>query len=741
MSVLESTYPRKAWALAVSLAVTIACGPWAALSAWAQNAPAASTSTSTSTTQTVTVTGRQDRVQVGGFGDAALTRSPLQALVVNTDALADAGVTSLMGLTRFDASLGDAYNAEGYWSNFTARGFVLDNRSNYRRDGLPINAETALPLDNKERVEVLKGLSGIQAGQSAPGGLVNLVVKRPVDHLRRATWEWQQSGTTALSMDFSQRWGGANALGPQLGLRVNASATRLDPVFRQAKGQRRVVAVAADTHLSGGGLLEVEMESSYQSQPSVPGFSLLGESVPDARRTDPRVNLNNQRWSQPVVLDGHTASVRWQQPLSAQWRLTVHALQQGLTSDDRTAFPFGAFEPDYSCPLWCDRFARDGSFSYWEFISNRERRHTRALDVSLQGRFALGSTDHQVQWGALRSSFAARFQDQIFDLAGTGRTDGSVQVAPSAGYASANTNRDERSTELYLRDKIRLNPWAELWVGLRHSRLLRETVRTSAGDEGLQPTHGRVSASTPWLAFSHDLGRNTLGYWSWGQGLETEVVPNQLRYTNRGQPLAALKSRQTELGVKHSGDLWSGTVAAFSIRRPQSADSGACDSPNSCTRVMDGGALHRGIEAQAQGVQGPWTWHTGVMLLRAQRVGASDAAQNGLRPVNVPERSLRLGGTYRMARLNGLELGAQWVAEGDRTVLPGNEALKIGAWSRMDLSARWRQTAAGQLITWRAGLDNVTDRRAWKESPYSFGHVYLFPLAPRTARLSAQMDL
>ncbi|MEK0416668.1 MAG: hypothetical protein RI949_674, partial [Pseudomonadota bacterium] len=143
------------------VALAAICAPVA--SALAQSAAQAPS-------QSVTVTGRQDRVSVSGFGEAPLSRSPVQAQVVNAESLADAGVSTLMGLTRFDASLSDAYNAEGYWSNFTARGFVLDNRSNYRRDGLPINAETALPLDNKERVEVLKGVSGIQAGQSAPGG-------------------------------------------------------------------------------------------------------------------------------------------------------------------------------------------------------------------------------------------------------------------------------------------------------------------------------------------------------------------------------------------------------------------------------------------------------------------------------------------------------------------------------------------------------------------------------------------
>ena len=77
--------------------------------------------------------------------------------------------------------MSDAYNAEGYIDYLTVRGFVLDNRYNFRRDGLPISAETSIPLDNKARIEVLKGTSGIQVGTSAPGGLVNYVVKRPLE--------------------------------------------------------------------------------------------------------------------------------------------------------------------------------------------------------------------------------------------------------------------------------------------------------------------------------------------------------------------------------------------------------------------------------------------------------------------------------------------------------------------------------------------------------------------------------
>jgi len=80
------------------------------------------------------------------------------------------------------------------------------------------------------------------------------------------------------------------------------------------------------------------------------------------------------------------------------------------------------------------------------------------------------------------------------------------------------------------------------------------------------------------------------------------------------------------------------------------------------------------------------------------------------------------------------------VHEGRRTVLPG-ETLQLPSWTRIDLGARWTMATAAGPMTWRLGLDNATDRRAWRESPYQFGHSWLFPLAPRTLRASLDWRL
>ena len=687
----------------------------------------------------VTVTG-QGGTGLAGF-DAPAARTPLSTTLVSETERRDRGAHRLADVTAIDAAVSDSYNTTGYWDYLRVRGFTLDNRFNYRRDGLPISAESALPLENKERVEVLKGLAGIQAGTSAPGGLVNLEVKRPDVNRRSAFIEWMQDGTVSTAVDVSQRFGDRDAAG----LRVNLGHAELDPAVHAARGRRQVAAVAGDFRPDADTLFEAEFEWSHQSQPSVPGFSLLGDRVPAP--LDPRINLNNQPWSLPVVMDGTTASFRWTQRVSQAWRFVVHAATQRLRTDDRIAFPYGCYDATADV-YFADRYCPDGSFDLYDFRSENERRRTDALDIGARGRLDIGGTRHALQAGLLRSSYTQRMQLQAYNYAGTGQVDGSAVTPAAPTAADQNTQRDERSTEFYLRDHATLAPGWSAWAGLRHVRLERSAVRTN----GSRATHYEQAFTTPWLALGVDVAPGHLLYASWGRGAESEVAPNRARYANAGEALAPLKSRQVELGWKGQVDLRDqGRLAvqavAFDIRRPVSASletaAGGCaaDTPaGGCVLAFDGDARHRGLELAAQWDGQAWQTGGSVMLLRARRDGSADATVNGRRPPNVPERSAKAFVTWRG--------GADWsltnalVHEGDRTLLPNDERVRIPAWTRWDIAAVLRhRDGAGRRWTWRAGIDNVADTRAWREAPYQFDHVYLFPLAGRTARISLQWDL
>jgi iron complex outermembrane recepter protein len=688
------------------------------------------------TTQTVTITGSSaaNSAGVAGFGDMPLSRSPLSATVIGTSQLLDAGITSLADITRLDAGITDAYNAPGYWGQVAVRGFTLDNRFNFRRDGLPVNAETVLPVGNKAALELLKGASGIQAGTSAPGGLLNLVVKRPAAQpVAAAAIEWVEPGTLGVDADIGNRHGA-------FGWRVNAGATRLDPATRNSRGSSHLVAAAGEWQLREGlGLLEAEVENSRQRQPSTPGFSLLGNRLPDPEGIDPTLNLNNQAWSLPVVFQGHTGSLRYTHTLAEQLQARVHLMRQRLLTEDRIAFPFGC-----SAENNFDRYCSDGSFDFYDYRSEGERRITSAADLSLQGRHTLAGAEHRWSAGLLGTRHEGRFNRQAFNYAGTGWTDGSAVVEPDPTLTDENTNRRERSTEARVQDAIMLSSQWQLWAGARHTRIERSAVRT----DGSRPTAYTQRFTTPWLALAWQATPALMAYASWGQGVESEVAPNRARYTNAGQALPALKSEQIELGLKWRAATLQGALALFDTRRPQWADfqrstglpGAGCSDADPCTRRADGASRHRGIEAEAEWRSGPVSLRGSTLLLKARREGSADPAVNGLRPTNVPARSLKLQAAYNVLALPGLALLAFASHEGDRMVLPDNSVATAG-WTRIDLGARYAQGGAGSRWVWRAGVDNVADQRAWKESPYQFGHAYLYPLAPRTWRLALNITL
>lgn len=674
----------------------------------------------------ITITGRSgsNTAGVAGFGDVPLARSPFSATVISTSQLADAGITGLGELTRLDAGTTDAYNAPGYWGQFAVRGFTLDPQFNVRRDGLPINAETVLPLANKRSLELLKGTSGLQAGTSSPGGLLNLEVKRPAGRQRQASLGWSEDSTRSLAVDLGDG-------DSRFGWRVNAEYSHLQPQVRNSRGHRWLGALAIDFEPVAGTWIEAEIEHGLQSQPSMPGFSVLRDRLPDAGSIDPRTSLNNQAWSLPVVMRGRTGSLRITQTLQPGLQLKAHAMQQRLDTDDRIAFPFGcSADDDYT------RYCADGSFDLYDYRSEGERRNTDVADLALSGDTRLAGVQHRWTLGVLHTRHEARFNRQAYNWVGIGTLDGRAVLPPDPSLTDENTLRDERSTELRIQDRVELAGWGSLWLGARHSRIDRRSVRT----DGSRASAYAQSFTSPWLAFSRSLGNGFMAYASWGQGIETAVAPNRARYTNAGQALPALRSRGTEVGIKSQSKGLDLNLTLFDIRRPQWADLGPCSAAGSCTRVADGDSRHRGVEADAEWRGGAWALRGSAMWLRARRQGSAQDGVNGLQPTNVPAYSVKGQAAYNVRQVPGLAVMAFLAHEGPRKVLPDN-SLETPGWTRIDLAVRHLQRVEAGTLTWRLGVDNVADKRAWKEAPYQFGHAYLYPLAPRTVSLTAQLAL
>jgi iron complex outermembrane recepter protein len=667
----------------------------------------------------ITAPAQRQQLSIGGF-DAPLQEQPISATVITSEDIKASGAQRLADLYKLDSSVSDAYNAVGYIDYATVRGFVIDNKFNYRRDGLPISGDTAIGLANKERIEILKGTSGIQAGTSAPGGLVNYVVKRPsLKPIRSLDLSMDSNGQLGAALDLGGRFGEGNAQG----YRLNIATDRLNSAAPGTRGSKQLLALALDSRIGKDGLLEAEFEWSRRSQLEAAPLSILGiQGVLPS--TDPKLNLNRQAWSLPAVFEGLTGSLRYTQAINDQWQWSAHLGSQRLKTDDRIAFAFGC-----GAESVFDRFCSNGDVDIYDFRSEGERRNKQAAQFKLDGSLQTGSLRHALSLGALQSSSRIQTPDSAYNYSGTVNLANPTQPIPADPSLTqlGNTLR-ERTTELFATDVIAWNESFKTWLGLRHTRLQRS--------DRLNASSYNQSFTTPWLAASYRLGAHTL-YASHGQGIESRVIPNLPAYgVQAGLPLAAQRSRQVEAGIKslwkQAGSQTETSFTLFDLQRPLAVDTGT-------SVVFDGQQRHRGLEASASHTQGAWQLGASATWLRARQEDAQiNSAINGLKPTNVPNHILRLNAAYRVAP--SWLLGAHISHEGRRAILPDN-SLFLPAWTRLDASLKWDTHINGLKSSLQLNLNNVLNKRFFQESPYQFGHAYLFPAQPRTLRLNLNISL
>ena len=133
-----------------------------------------------------------------------------------------------------------------------------------------------------------------------------------------------------------------------------------------------------------------------------------------------------------------------------------------------------------------------------------------------------------------------------------------------------------------------------------------------------------------------------------------------------------------------------------------------------------------------------WLLQGQAQLLQAQIKAVSlYPAQVGDRPLNVPAVTLRALAQYRWTDVPGLRTSLRLSHEGERRVLE-NGSINLPAWTTLDFAAHYDTRVNGIRTEWTLAIDNLTDKRYWRESPKQFGHYYLYPGAPRTGRITVR---
>lgn len=219
------------------------------------------------------------------YGDGrttALTGLPLDFLdlprvvdVIPEQLLLDQKVTNLNDALRNSPGIAASDGFGGTQNDFFMRGF---RRNTVYRDGLRRRSIFNINTANLERVEVIKGPASITFGQVEPGGLVNVVTKRPLEEARRyvelRTGKWDDH--FAL-VDVSQ------PLTDDLAVRVNASLQDASNFRDFTDIERNIVAGSVEYDLSPSTRLGATLEYRDESQPLDRGT--VAVPTPDGSRT------------------------------------------------------------------------------------------------------------------------------------------------------------------------------------------------------------------------------------------------------------------------------------------------------------------------------------------------------------------------------------------------------------------------------------------------------------------------
>lgn len=659
---------------------------------------------------------------VGGFQAAPLLDTPAAVSVFNQQLIEDRQVRLLSQVLQSDASVGESYAPIGYYENFNVRGFELNAASSYRINGQTIAGEQNVALENKQQVELLKGLSGLQSGVSEPGGLINYVTKRAAD-VRSVTVSINEQGERYLATDLGG-WLGSER---QFGLRANLAHEDIRSYVDHADGKRDFASLAFDWQINPDATLQLDAEYQHREQRSVPGYQLLGGSaLPHG--IDPDDRLAYQHWAKPVQNDALNLGGRFEYRFNEAWSGTLSASRSKVVIDDYSAFAWGSGGGMQS------HFSPEGDYDIYDFRSPDDTRRIDEAQALLNGRFDALGVGHELTLG---SSAQRRTLDQrpyYNDLVGSGNIyTGTPAVPPSDRPTGASERRlDSRQYGVFISDRITFDEHWQTVLGAREVRLDEKTW----DENGAAGRHTQQYQLLPNAALIYKPRPDTTLYASYAKGLSAGGTAPWFA-SNAAEILAPTLSHQLELGIKRDWQGMSLSAALFQIR--QAYQYARPEGDGSFTYVQQGQQKNIGLELGASG------WVTSNLQLQASaaairaRVKNSDTdAYEGHQAINVPNLRAALHAEYSLP-LPGLALlgGARYSAS-KYASQAGNVA--VGGYTVFDVGSRYRKRIGGYDTVLRLTVDNLFDKRYWRDVGDYLGDNYLFQGAPRTARLSASVS-
>lgn len=665
---------------------------------------------------------------IAGFGDAPLLDTPASVSVVSAAQLKDQQARLLSDVIKNDAAIGENYAPVGYYENISVRGFPLDLASGYRIDGLSVVGEQNIALENKEQIEFIKGLSGLQGGVVNAGGLVNYVTKRPAD-VRSITLGADSHGSRYLATDLGVLFGEQK----QFGLRVNAAHEDINSYVDFSNGYRDFASVAAQWDIDAKTHLQINIESQKKSQKSVAGYQLLGgTTVPSG--VSPRTMLAPQTWAQPVRIDSMNINTRLDMELNADWRAYLTAGRSRAVIDDYLAFPYGSNVATAFSPV----FAANGDYDVYDYRSPDDTRRNDEAQAVLQGKFVTGPLAHDLTVGLSTSRRVVDKSDGISIPVGTGNIYVTTPVplpAATDPIPPSYRNLDSRQKAVFFTDRVHFNDRWQVLAGGRQIWLKEQTydpagtITRNTDRSLLLPQAALIFKPRPAMTL-------------YGSYAETLTTGTSAAFWQSNYPITLPPSvaRQLEAGFKYdwSEDL-NFSAAIFRMKKayeyPQPDATGT-----SFTYVQQGTETHKGIELSASGkVSRQLQLAASMAFIQARADDTGTPAYDGKQAINVPRLRSALYADYALAGLPGLNVLGSWLFSSSKAATRDGIAA-VPSYHVFNAGLRYATRLGGHPTTVRLNVDNVFDKRYWKDTGESLGDSYLHLGAPRIARLSVQYD-
>ncbi|WP_312540237.1 TonB-dependent siderophore receptor [Achromobacter mucicolens] len=602
----------------------------------------------------VRVTGDDDAGQDGLFNPVAppavnkssvpLSKTP-QSITVVPRAVLDAQQAQTLAdaLHNVPGVVANQFGRRG-WDDLIIRGQVASD--SLFLDGLRTAASNrvAEQLFGVEQVEVLKGPASLLYGQVLPGGLVNMVSKRP----RAETFA--EAATTLGSHDFRQAtldMGTPLSDNGKAAFRVNALAMNSNDETDHVWFRNRFIAPSLSLDL--GSRTDFTILTSYQERRYIrqQGLPIVGTVQSNPNGAIPRDRFTGEPGQDPYR--GYQSRVGYAltHRFDNGWTVNQNARWQSFTLNGQLVAN-GLLRADNRT------LRRTATDQHWDG-------DTITLDTNAQRRFNTGFGAHDITVGVdyLRTrENSLSYNCSVRDLDVYQPVYGSPINCPANPRTDSSTT--VRAIGVYARDQIALGERWNAVFGLRH-----DTASTYSTDHLTQSREDSSdNAITGSGALMYEIAPGVRPYISYA----TSFYPNSGTNVD-GNTFKPESGRQWEAGVKIDLDdgATSITVAAFDLERRNVLQA---DPVNDGYSIAVGKQRTRGAElGWASDLGNGLSLMGGYAYLSAVVVddGGQVPSTNNTRLNSVPRHSFNVTARYRMqGSLAGWELTGGLRAEGSR---------------------------------------------------------------------------